>query len=83
MSTPKIAAIVEDRREIHAVAADGDYDTLCGVDFNDPSIGHMGAEPAKHGEKISCRSCWNIFITARRYSKSDFTEALRRLEEEE
>lgn len=34
-----------------------DYVTLCGLDPDDPSIGHNGTVPAQRGQKIDCPQC--------------------------
>jgi len=48
--------------EWHAApAGGGDYDTLCGVDANDPTMGHHGIVEAKSGQKINCRQCKEIW----------------------
>lgn len=38
-----------------------DHDTLCGLDANDESIGHLGAVEPRRGQKIDCDMCRSIF----------------------
>ncbi len=38
-----------------------DYNTLCGLDANDPAIGHNGTVEPKRGQKITCEECKNMF----------------------
>lgn len=60
---------------VHATAkyCHGDYDTLCGVDGNDSSIGHTIVDVPRNGRaRINCPQCWAIWQTARAYSSKDF-----------
>lgn len=52
-----------DTVEWHAVngVAGVDYHTLCGIDADDPGIGHFGTVEPKRGQKIECRACYNIW----------------------
>lgn len=54
--------------------AGGDYDTLCGIDANDESIGHTGKVTAPRGQKIDCNQCLALFKTIKslRLKHSDF-----------
>lgn len=45
----------------HARGVFDDYDTLCGIDSNDPSIGHQGLVEPNRGQKIECMTCKNIW----------------------
>lgn len=61
--------------EWHAPNVAGpDYDTLCGVDADDPAIGHEGLIPAKRGQKITCMQCKMIWegVVALKLRKSNF-----------
>lgn len=61
--------------EWHAIGAGGnDYNTLCGIDADDPSIGHNGVVKAKRGQKINCAQCYGIWIGVKNMSfrESDF-----------
>lgn len=53
-----------------------DHDTLCGIDANDPAIGHTGSVEARRGQKIDCRQCKFIWKNLRELNlrKSDFAE---------
>ncbi len=57
---------------VHADADPGGcYDTLCGMDLNDSSVGHY-SEPAKVTDKINCSLCANIFKECKKFNDSDF-----------
>lgn len=45
----------------HARGVVSDHDTLCGLDSNDPDIGHNGTVEAKRGQKITCSTCYSIW----------------------
>lgn len=62
--------------EWHAPGVVSDYDTLCGVDANDPSIGHYGTVPAPRGQRITCTECRQIFerFSALHLRAADFAE---------
>jgi len=68
----KVAVKTDDGVSVHCECTYGDYDTLCGIDSNDDSIGHFGTVPLPPNAKIDCAACRNIWETARRYRKSDF-----------
>jgi len=57
---------------VHCSCGYGDYDTLCGIDANDPFIGHFGTVPVAINTKIDCAACKAIFKTAKCYRLSDF-----------
>lgn len=57
---------------VHCAAGYGDYDTLCGIDSNDPQIGHFGTVPVAINTKIDCPACQGIFRAAKQYRESDF-----------
>lgn len=59
--------------EIHAVAVSGDYDTLCGIDADDPAIGMKGTIDAGL-HKIDCLQCRSIIegVQALKFRSSDF-----------
>ena len=51
-----------------------DYATLCGIDPDDPKIGHEGYVDAPGGQKITCRQCNAIWrdVIALKLRGSDF-----------
>lgn len=55
-------------------AGSGDYSTLCGIDSDDPSIGHHGTVAAKPGQKITCGQCKSLWTDMRelKLRASDF-----------
>lgn len=62
----------EDSIIIHAhVDPGGDYDTLCGLDLDDPEIGHY-SKPATRSDLINCQGCKDIFKRLRKYKITDF-----------
>ena len=57
-----------------------DYDTLCGLDANDPTLGLMGTVEPKRGQKVTCAQCfiqWRSVITLRMRMSDFATEAMR------
>lgn len=76
MSKDKMIGVrVEDTVEWHAAGiGPNDYDTMCGIDANDPQIGHYGTVQAKRGTKISCKQCRAMFegFKSLRLRDSDF-----------
>ena len=71
---PKIAIVIDGEITIHACGegVGGDFDTLCGIDANDPTIGHTGTAPMPKGGKIDCKSCHNVWLAAKCVRKTDF-----------
>lgn len=51
-----------------------DYDTLCCLDANDPSVGHAGLVQPTKGQKITCEFCKMIWegVIDLKLKKSDF-----------
>lgn len=51
-----------------------DHDTMCGIDADDPILGHLGSVLPPQGTKIDCSKCKFIFIGFRRLGlrKSNF-----------
>jgi len=71
-----VGVVIDDRVEWHAPPAGGTiYDTLCGIDAADPTIGHTGMVLAKRGQKIECEQCRAIWadVVAMRLRKRDFS----------
>lgn len=57
-----IGVLIDGSETWHAPAVSGNgYDTLCGIDANDPAIGHGGTIPTKRGQKITCLECYTIW----------------------
>lgn len=69
-----VKGFVEDEDEsiIHLPDSNGNYDTLCGIDFNDSSIGHMGVVPTPKNAKVNCLTCKQIFMHCREFKLTDF-----------
>lgn len=73
--TTKAVGIMQDGEVVwHAIGVYHDYDSLCGIDANDPKIGHEGSVPAKRGQKITCAQCHTIWrnIIALRLREGSF-----------
>ncbi len=74
MGQPKMVAIdVDGVVQVHAYH--GDPAALCGVDDNDPTIGHFPA-PLPVGAKIDCPQCLLMWSTWRRFTARDFSAAI-------
>ncbi|WP_454727900.1 MULTISPECIES: hypothetical protein [Cupriavidus] len=52
----------------------GDYDTLCGMDASDPTIGHHGVVVPPVKKNVTCASCRQIWrgVVALRLRARDF-----------
>jgi hypothetical protein len=52
-----------------------DHHTLCGIDADDPAIGHTGSIRPPRGQKITCVGCYGIWrgVAALRLRADDFT----------
>lgn len=67
-----IAIKIDDIITVHAAGdPGGGYDSLCGIDSDDPGIGHSEVDVPK-GSKINCSICLNIFTAWEQFKKSDF-----------
>lgn len=68
----RVAVKTNEGISVHCACGYGDYDTLCGLDSDDPAIGHLGTVPVAINAKIDCAACKAICETARNYRRSDF-----------
>lgn len=62
-----IAVRTEEGVSIHADHYNGTYDTLCGMDANDPNIGHLGTVDLPKHAKLDCPSCIAIIEKSKEY----------------
>lgn len=69
---PRVAVKLDTGITVHCAATYGDYDTLCGIDSNDPKIGHFGTVPVHPLARIDCPACRAIVRAAKLYRESDF-----------
>lgn len=71
-----IGVIVNGKVTWHAPGCVGDYDTLCGIDADDPheTVAHGGIVEAKRGQKITCLTCCSIWrsVQALKLREQDF-----------
>lgn len=70
-----IGVIVDGVTEWHARGSGvTDHTTLCGLDSNDPGIGHTGTVSPARGQKITCQTCKAVWegTIALRLRASDF-----------
>jgi hypothetical protein len=59
---------------VHAVGDNGNYDTLCGIDANDSSVGHEGVVRLPWVRaRIGCEACKSILKQAWKYTSKDIT----------
>lgn len=73
MSAERVAVRHDGEVVVHAAAASGGYDTLCGVDMEDSAIGLEPADIPLNGRaRIDCDHCRDIWQTARAYTAKDF-----------
>jgi hypothetical protein len=59
----------------HAHGVSQDFATLCGIDADDPSVGHGGVITAPRGQKITCTQCHTLWMNtiALRLTAKDFS----------
>jgi hypothetical protein len=76
MSDTRIVGVMLDGKPTFHAAGHGfgDYDTLCGIDADDPTIGHGGRFKTPRRMKIDCDACYAIWTgtLALRLRKSNF-----------
>lgn len=56
-----VGVVVDGDVSWHAPGVFQDYSTLCGIDADDPTIGHGGIVPSCSGQKINCVACFSIW----------------------
>ena len=56
-----VGVVIDGEASWHAPGVFDDYATLCGIDANDPAIGHQGTVEPKRGQKVECRTCKTIW----------------------
>lgn len=61
-----IGVLIDGEASWHAANVGGgpDYATLCGIDPDDPGIGHMGTVEPTRGQKITCQECFSAWRCA-------------------
>ena len=67
----KTAVVVDGKRDVHATSQTGAYQTLCGLDGDDPTVGQTKSRVLP-GEKITCPDCKAMWLEAKRYRRGDF-----------
>lgn len=73
-----IAIEVDGKVEVHAAGhPTGNYDTLCGMEADDPGINHRPAGVII-GARINCADCIQIIRDAKKYCERDFEQQLRK-----
>jgi hypothetical protein len=72
-----LATIIEGDREVHMVGGVSDYDTSCGIDMNDSTLGHYPENATVTKDKITCPACINIWLNAKGYRKGNFDSQLQ------
>jgi len=67
----RTAVVFDGKREVHATSQTGAYQTLCGLDGDDPTVGQLASDVLP-GEKITCPDCKAMWLEAQRYRRGDF-----------
>lgn len=62
-----VAVRTDDGVSIHAEHSNGTYDTLCGIDADDPKIGHFGVVDLPAKAKMDCQACIDTIRKAYEY----------------
>lgn len=71
---PRVGVKTDTGVQVHCAAAYGDYHTLCGMDADDPAIGHLGTVEVADNAKIDCPQCKGTFLAATQYRSTDFSK---------
>ena len=71
-SSKRVATVIDGVRQVHMVGGFTDYDTLCGIDMNDPRLGHFPESLTETSDKIDCDACTRIWIDVRAYKPNAF-----------
>lgn len=68
-----IVISVDGKSDSHLPVADktSDYDTLCGMDGDDPVIGVTIVN--MEARKVTCKMCYRIWTASRSWKESDFS----------
>ena len=66
-----VAILIDGNLTVHGQPADGNFDTLCGLDAEDGSVGHS-PRPWSPGMKINCHDCRAIWLAAQQIHARDF-----------
>lgn len=62
MSKKIVGVSVDGETQWHAVnIGPTDHHTMCGIDADDPAIGHAGTVTAPRGQKIDCEQCLTMW----------------------
>ena len=67
MKRSAIVGVLTDNEMMFHLPASGvsNYDSLCGIDADDPAIGHNGFVNVPKGQKVNCASCKGIYLLIR------------------
>ena len=61
-----IGVTIDGETEWHVVSIGAtDHNTMCGIDADDPNIGHTGTVEPKRGQKINCQTCKTMWLGMR------------------
>ena len=63
-----VVQVGDDEPLVHLPHFTGDCDSLCGLDGDDPTLGHK-AWAAEPGAKVNCPACIRIFDMCRKVSE--------------
>lgn len=75
-----VGVMIDGQKTVHAPNVGGSYDTLCGIDADDPKIGHGGKFEPHHTEFIDCETCYSIWkgLVAMGLRLKDFKPSIRK-----
>lgn len=59
--TELVGVMIDGELTVHAPGVSSDYDTLCGIDADDPKIGHEGRVPVHPTKFITCQMCYVVW----------------------
>ena len=72
MRSKRVSTIIDGKKEVHMVGGASDYDTACGIDMNDETLGHFPHNIAESVDRIDCAACVRIWRDARGYRPNAF-----------
>lgn len=74
----RVAVMIDGVVTVH-MDGDASYDTLCGLDSNDPDIGLEPADVPRNGRaRIDCPDCWRLWNSCRLFAAKDFSDAVKK-----
>ena len=68
MNAKLVGGITDSGMETHIPCPTGNYDTICGIDINDPTVGHY---PVEAGDVVTCDECKRLWLHFKKFRGKD------------